>query len=121
MTEAQTSESVEIVHHFGGGVYAKETYIKAGHMLVQHMHEHAHLSVLASGKVELNVDGQCSDVAAPACLTIEARKHHGIRALTDVVWFCIHATDCTDPDHVDETLVIEGNPAKIAAMLGGAQ
>ena len=98
-------EAMNIAHHFGGGVYAKETHVAAGLVLVQHKHEHAHLSVLASGMVEVEVDGVRTIRTAPACLAIEAGKHHGIRALTDVVWFCIHATDCTDPAQVDEVLI----------------
>lgn len=108
---------LDIAHHFGGGVYAKETHVRAGHVLVQHMHEHAHLSVLAAGTVEVMVDGVRSVVAGPACLTIEAGKHHGIRALTDAVWFCIHATDCTDPAQVDEVLIAEdSHPAAMQAL-----
>jgi quercetin dioxygenase-like cupin family protein len=98
-----------LAHHFGGGVYAKETHVRAGQVLVQHKHEHAHLSILACGKVEVQVDGTRSVLAGPACITIEAGKHHGIRALTDVVWFCIHATDCTDAAHVDQVLIAEGS------------
>jgi hypothetical protein len=25
--------------------------------------------------------------------------------LTDVVWYCIHATDCTDEDEIDDMIV----------------
>ena len=97
---------LNISHHFGGGVYAKETVVPAGCVLVQHKHEHAHLSVLAAGTVEVLVDGVRSVITGPACLTIEAGKHHGIRALTDAVWYCIHATDCTNPKEVDEVLIV---------------
>lgn len=95
----------KIVHHFGGGVYAKETFIPADKWLVQHTHKHDHLSVLAQGSIELIVDGQISVIHAPACLTIAAGKHHGVKSLTDVVWYCIHATECTDEDEVDEVIV----------------
>jgi mannose-6-phosphate isomerase-like protein (cupin superfamily) len=109
-----------IAHHFGGGVYAKETHVGAGHVLVQHKHEHAHLSILACGTVEVQVDGVRSILAAPACITIEAGKHHGIRALTDVVWYCIHATDCTDPGAVDEVLIAEdSSPGEMQAIAQG--
>ena len=39
----------EVRHHFGGGVYAKETFIPADKWLVQHTHKFDHLSVLAQG------------------------------------------------------------------------
>jgi len=63
------------------------------------------LSVLAKGSVELIVDGDSTVMHAPACITIKAGKHHGIRSLTDVVWYCIHATDCTDEDEIDDMIV----------------
>jgi len=96
-----------IQHHFGGGVYAKETRIPAGYLAVQHKHRHDHLSVLASGAVEVIVDGESTEYTAPACLTIAAGKEHSVLALTDVVWYCIHATDCTDIEAVDDVLIEE--------------
>ena len=112
---------MNIAHHFGGGVYAKETIVKAGQILVQHKHEHDHLSVLASGVVELLVDGQRSELTGPACVTIAANKHHGIRALTDVVWYCIHATDCIDEHEVDEVLIVEGSEQEMRQIAGALQ
>jgi hypothetical protein len=38
-------------------------------------------------------------------LTIEAGKHHGVKSLTDVIWYCIHATDCTDENEVDDVII----------------
>jgi quercetin dioxygenase-like cupin family protein len=106
-----------ISHHFGAGVYAKETRIPAGSILVQHKHKHDHLSVLASGSVELVVNGVKSVIHAPACLTIEANKHHGVKSLTNVVWYCIHATDCTDTDEIDEVLIVTGNDAEMQTLV----
>lgn len=94
-----------IKHHFSAGVYAKETRIPAGQMLVQHRHSFDHLSILASGSVELVVDDERSVIHAPACITIAANKHHGVKSLTDVVWYCVHATNCTDESEIDEVLI----------------
>lgn len=105
-----------IHHHFSAGVYAKETRIPAGYVLVQHAHKHDHLSILASGSVEMAVDGVKSVVHAPACLTIAAGKHHGIKSITDVVWYCVHATDCTDEDEIDEVLIESGNIEKMKEL-----
>ena len=98
-----------INHYFSSGVYAKETRISAGQVLVQHAHKYDHISILAEGQVELLVDGEKSIVHAPALLTIEANKHHGVKALTDVVWYCIHATSCVDEDEIDEVLIAPGD------------
>lgn len=106
--------TVEIQHHFAGGAYAKQTRIPAGHVLVQHRHRFDHLSILASGSVLLEADGVTSRVDAPACLEIPAGTHHGVRALTDVVWFCVHATDCADEDAIDEVLILPADEAVMA-------
>ena len=105
-----------INHHFSAGVYAKETLIPAGHVLVQHKHKFDHLSILASGSIELMTDGERKIVHAPACLTIEANKHHGVKSITDVVWYCIHATECTDIDEIDEVLIVPGDNAKVQEL-----
>jgi mannose-6-phosphate isomerase-like protein (cupin superfamily) len=93
-----------ITHYFSSGLYTKETKIPAQHVLVQHSHKHDHFSILAQGSVELMVDGVKTIIHAPACLTIEAGKHHGIKSLTEVVWYCIHATEYTDTDDIDLVL-----------------
>jgi quercetin dioxygenase-like cupin family protein len=103
--------SAMISHLFGGGVYVKETLIPAGLVLVQHKHEHDHLSYLASGTVELLVDGVTRTVSGPVGLTIEAGKHHGVKALTDALWLCIHATECADESTVDQALMVPSDEA----------
>lgn len=108
--------SPDITHHFGGGVYAKETRIPAGMVLVQHKHLHDHISVLASGTVEVVRDGVHSAVTGPACITIKAGVHHGVKALTDAVWYCIHATDCEDESSVDAVLIEQGGEQEMQAM-----
>ena len=102
-----------INHHFGGGVYAKETFIPANQWLVQHTHKFDHLSILAKGSIELVVDGEKSVIHAPACLTIAAGKHHGVKSLTDVVWYCVHATECTDEHEIDEVLIAPADMSQV--------
>lgn len=105
-----------LTHHFSGGVYAKEIRIPAGMVLVQHKHHFDHLSLLAKGTIELDVDGARRTISAdasPVCLSIEAGKHHGIKALTDAVWFCIHASDCADPDDADQALILPADATQM--------
>ncbi len=98
----------EIQHHFGGGVYAKEMKIPKGYSIIQHAHRYDHLSVLAKGTAQVVSQGYVSTYNAPACITIPAGKLHGIEAVTDVLWYCIHATECDDPEEVDEQLIVKG-------------
>jgi quercetin dioxygenase-like cupin family protein len=94
-----------ISHHFSDGVYARQMMLPKDHFAVTHAHEYDHLSILASGRVTVEIDGNAEEFAAPACINIAAGKHHRIVALEDSVWFCIHATDETDPDNLDEVLI----------------
>jgi quercetin dioxygenase-like cupin family protein len=94
-----------IAHHFASGLYAKETHVPAGMALLKHTHNYTHLSILAQGKVAVLRGTEIDIITAPACIEIEAGMVHGVKAITDCVWFCIHATDETDPAKIDEVLI----------------
>jgi len=101
-----------IAHHFSDGLYAKETIIKAGEHLLQHVHKFSHLSVLAKGKVIVTADNEQLILEGPTCLEIKAGLHHGVKALTDTVWYCIHATDEKNVDNIDEVIISGSNHAE---------
>jgi quercetin dioxygenase-like cupin family protein len=103
--EHLASSGIAVAHHFGGGAYAKETVIPAGAVLTQHVHPHDHLSILASGRARVVAGGHAETHEGPACLTIKAGVHHSVEALTPVVWFCVHATEDTDPATVDISIL----------------
>lgn len=97
-----TLDDLDIEHHFGGGIFAKRTLIRAGVVLAQHRHKHDHVSILASGSVVLEVEGIQRVLRAPAEITIEAHKHHLVRALTDSVWYCIWPDEFdTDQERIE--------------------
>ena len=96
---------MNIIHHFGGGVYIKETQFLAGESGEKHTHDFDHLSTLASGVVQLQVDDEVSQVTGPSVITVKAGKAHKVTAVTDCVWLCIHATNCTDPEQIDNHIL----------------
>jgi quercetin dioxygenase-like cupin family protein len=98
----------DVVHHFSAGVYAKEQYLKAGYSVETHAHKYDHLSIMAGGPVLVDCDGEVTEYAGHACIHIKAGVKHKITALGDSVWFCIHATEETNPEKVDATLILEG-------------
>ncbi len=97
-----------IKHHFSKGVYAKEAHIAAGLCAEQHRHTYEHMSILASGIVSVEVSGETTIYVAPAVITIAADTVHKVTALKNAVWFCVHATEETDPEKVDEVLICHG-------------
>lgn len=93
-----------ITHHFSDGLYAKEIAVPAGVAVLKHTHDFSHLSVLAKGKVAVMKGEEIEIVSAPACIEIKAGVIHGVKAIEDCVWFCIHATDEKDSSKVDDVL-----------------
>lgn len=100
-------ELLTITHHFGGEAYMKKTVIPAGLRLTQHVHKHDHLSLLAEGAVEVTVDGVTTLHEAPCDpILIVAGKAHEVVSLTNAVWYCVWGTKETDPDKIDQGLIL---------------
>ena len=108
MVAAMAPIDLHTTHYFGEGIYAKRMRLPAGHRAVTHKHNYDHLSILAAGSASVDVGGEMTIYGAGDCVTIKAGVAHEIVAITDVVWFCIHATDETDPEKVDRVLIQEG-------------
>ena len=99
---------LKIAHHFSSGVYAKQMHLPADHYAESHAHEYDHLSILACGTALITVNGEETRYRAPACIEIKAGVSHKITALSPVDWFCIHATNETNADAIDEILIKKG-------------
>lgn len=101
---------VAVHHHMPGadGIYAKEVHIPAGVELTSHAHTFTHKSILAAGKALVRSGEAEGLVEGPWVLTIEKGVPHSVRAITNVTWFCLHATNESDPERIDHTLIERG-------------
>lgn len=108
MTEEPQDFDPVIGHHFADGLYAKESVVPAGYYVGKHIHNYTHLSILAVGKAIVIAGDEVIEYEGPACIEIKAHVPHEIRALTNVIWYCIHATDEKDIEKVDEVLIHKG-------------
>jgi quercetin dioxygenase-like cupin family protein len=97
----------KIKHYFSSGVYAKQMSLDKGDTATSHKHLYDHLSILAKGCALVRTDDSEEPTLyqAPCAIEIKAGMNHEITALEDSVWFCIHATEETDVDHIDEVLI----------------
>lgn len=100
----------DITHHLCAGVYAKQIRIAAGSVVMSHQHTFDHLSILAAGHVRVITDEGEAIYTGPAAIVIRRGLNHAVHALADSTWFCVHATDETDLDRIDDAL-IEGGAA----------
>ena len=97
---------LSIVHHFSEGLYAKQMVFPKDAIITQHKHTYDHLSILAKGKVKVLFDNdKVETYTAPACINVVKDENHAILALEDSVWFCIHHTEETDVNKVDQVLI----------------
>jgi len=94
-----------IEHFFSDGRYAKQMFIPKGFEAGKHTHTFSHLSILGKGHVRVTVNGHTTEYVAPACVVIEANAEHVIFALEDSEWYCIHATNETDLEKIDQVLI----------------
>lgn len=87
------------MNFIGAGVYVLQVQMRRGWEVEQHVHEYDHLAVIPfEGRVELTVDGEMQKLTGPCSLVIAAGKSHSVKALTDVVWQCIHRVDENEQD-----------------------
>lgn len=107
--EGQFEIDLSTQHHFASGVYAKQMLLPKGYKALSHAHKYDHLSILAKGTALIRTDEGFQVYSAPMCITIKAGLHHSIESLEDVVWFCVHSTEETDPKKVDEVLISKVN------------
>lgn len=100
-------EAAEIEHFFTEGVYARKMLVPAGTQVPSHKHAYNHLSILAQGKVRVAVGPVIKEYNAPSMIEIKKDLVHTITAVTDSVWFCIHATDATDIESLEQTVILK--------------
>lgn len=78
-----------------------------------HTHPFDHLTLLASGKLQITVDGQVTTFQAPHMIYIHKDKKHELVALEDnTVAYCIHALRDGNgvDDIIDPTMIPKGVP-----------
>lgn len=94
-------------HFFTDGVYARKMFIPKGTQVPTHKHVYNHLSILAQGRVRVAVGAIIQEYIAPAMIEIRKDVIHTILALEDSVWYCIHATDATDVESLEQTVIVK--------------
>jgi quercetin dioxygenase-like cupin family protein len=86
------------IRYFGGDeqdgkVFVVETRVEGGLVLESHQHDHAHTSVLVSGKARLTIDGVVQELEGYQIVTVPAKTQHTVEAITDIVWLCLWADE----------------------------
>lgn len=95
-------------------------FVKAGDCNEGHVHNFDHVTLLAKGSVEVDVEGNKTTFTAPHMIYITAGKRHFLTALEDdTVAYCVHAlrTGEREEDILDPAMIPAGVDNPLAAGL----
>lgn len=93
---------------------------KAGDKNEGHIHNFDHITLLATGSVEVDVEGKTTTFKAPHMIYIAKGKRHFLTALEDNTQaYCVHAlrTGEREEDIIDPSMIPEGIDAMISGLV----
>lgn len=93
-----------VAHYFGPGIYVREVQMKAGTLAIGHFQRFEHLNIVLQGAVAMFTDNGVEVVRAPFIFTGKPGKKAGY-VIEDLVWQTIYATQETDIERLEDTLV----------------
>ncbi len=92
------SQPVEYIEDVGGLYFRAICLENIGDAVPQHVHDHAHVTLVASGKARLWIDGAfVADIEAFKAIEIEANRKHIFQALEPMTRLaCVHDVSSAD-------------------------
>lgn len=83
-------------------------FLQAGDHMPGHSHTHDHLTLLAAGALEVEVDGKRQEFTAPHIIFIAKDKcHHLTATVAGTVAYCIHGLRDANEDILDGSMIPE--------------
>jgi len=107
----QQQVNCPVTHIFGPGVYVREMSAPAGTFLIGHYHNFEHINIFLKGKVVvLSENGTPVELAAPMTFVGRPGRKVGY-ILEDMVWQNVFATEETDVEVLENTLITKSKTA----------
>lgn len=97
--------TLDPVHHFASGIYARELRIPAGTLLTGKVHKTEHLNILSAGEITVWTEDGMKRLRAPFTMVSRPGTKRVGFAHTDVVWTTIHGTHERDLDRLEAELI----------------
>lgn len=107
-----------MIHELGyfGNIWVRQNFLKqSGDSVPGHLHHFDHVSLLASGKVLVEVEGcEPKEFTAPTFIVIKKEHRHKFTALEDkTIWYCVFALRDIDGNVTD---IYDGNNSPYGAV-----
>ncbi|MGH8207873.1 MAG: hypothetical protein ACRETK_13945, partial [Steroidobacteraceae bacterium] len=110
--------TIEPVHRFAGGLYAREITIPAGTLLTGKVHRFEHLNIISEGDITVWTEDGMRRLRAPCTLVSRPGTKRVGYAHKTTVWTTIHATPLTDLEAIERELIepdslVEADPTTL--------
>lgn len=117
---AKPQVTVQTIHHFVPGLYAREIVIPKGVLATSKIHLYEHLSIVAKGDINvLMSDGTAKRIIGPAVfISAPGDKLLGY-ANEDTVWISIERCEAREPEQAERELVVETHEEFVARLPEG--
>ena len=107
MRQVEGRISIEPMHYFAKGLYARAIHIPKGTLLTGKIHKQEHLNIVAQGVISVLTEDGPQTVRAPFTMVSKPGTKRVGYAHEDTVWITVHATDETDVNRIENDLVVE--------------
>jgi len=101
----QLTEEDLTTHHFADGVYLREMYMPEGSVVVGKIHRTRHLTIIASGTVQITTDKGIETITGPAVFVSPAGAKKAIHAITEATLMNPHPTEETDLVKIEQQFI----------------
>ena len=91
-------------HHFGPGIYIRESFMPAGTYVMGHSHKCEHMNVMLKGKMAVIVNGEAKVIEGP-CIFIGQPGRKFAYIIEDTIFQNIYATTETDIEKLEDMFV----------------
>lgn len=112
--------TIEIIHHFAPGIYAREMRAPKGCAITGKVHKTRHLNIVSAGRLTVfNELGDLREISAPFAFVSEPGTRRAAIIHEDVVWTTVHpnSDNETDPEKLEALLVEDAqNPLLVGAV-----
>ena len=92
-------------HHFAHGVYLRELFMPQGTVVVGKIHRTEHITIIASGTVQITTDRGVEEITGPSVFVSAAGAKKAVYAITDATLMNPHPTDETDIDKIETAFI----------------
>lgn len=104
-TPGCTDDEFPVTHHFAPGLYAREIFIPAGHVIIGKIHRHSHVNTISKGSVIVATEFGTKELKAPMTFVSQPGTKRAVYAYEDTVWTTYHPTEEVDLEKIEAYVI----------------